>query len=395
MICCDFCDNWYHCTCVGIDPDDADSMEQYICDNCQIINEEFINNEEDSDSEEDFELYPTRSSKKSTRASSKKKTPGEEHCSSKDIEIIRLEDRILALEQDLLFEDTSPSIHTIPEDKVAEQIDIDTNQNMELGLLPYPSFSKLRKILKENKLLDKSVSMEHVQKLLSKKSEPVPEECIFEHNSYVLQVEKYFHDSYPPIHSVPINADIRTFDFHSLIETQKHLTGQYFDCLVMDPPWQLSSANPTRGVAIAYQQLEDSLIQDIPVNALVPNGFLFLWVINAKYRQAFDMIKHWGFEYVDEISWVKKTRSGRLAKSHGFYLQHSKETCLVAKRGKVNSVVLNQCTDVIWAERTGQSQKPIDIYEIIEKMIPGGYFMEIFGRRNNLRNYWVTVGNEL
>ena len=124
MICCDFCDNWYHCTCVGIDPNDADSMEQYICDNCQIINEEFINNEEDSDSEEDFELYPTRSSKKSTRASSKKKTPGEEHCSSKDIEIIRLEDRILALEQDLLFEDTSPSIHTIPEDKVAEQIDI-------------------------------------------------------------------------------------------------------------------------------------------------------------------------------------------------------------------------------------------------------------------------------
>ncbi len=55
MICCDFCDNWYHCTwyfptfvllrsfnSVGIDPDDADSMEQYICDNCQIINEEFI-----------------------------------------------------------------------------------------------------------------------------------------------------------------------------------------------------------------------------------------------------------------------------------------------------------------------------------------------------------------
>ena len=90
--------------------------------------------------------------------------------------------------------------------------------------------------------------------------------------------------------------------------------------------------------------------------------------------------------YVDEISWVKKTRSGRLAKSHGFYLQHSKETCLVAKRvfcspllcmeqGKVKSVVLNQCTDVIWAERTGQSQKPIDIYEIIEKMIPGGILL--------------------
>lgn len=36
---------------------------------------------------------------------------------------------------------------------------------------------------------------------------------------------------------------------------------------------------------------------------------------------------------VDEVVWVKLTVNRRLAKSHGFYLQHAKEVCLVAKKG--------------------------------------------------------------
>ena len=36
---------------------------------------------------------------------------------------------------------------------------------------------------------------------------------------------------------------------------------------------------------------------------------------------------------VDEIVWVKMTVNRRLAKSHGYYLQHAKEVCLVGKKG--------------------------------------------------------------
>jgi len=32
---------------------------------------------------------------------------------------------------------------------------------------------------------------------------------------------------------------------------------------------------------------------------------------------------------------------------------------------------------------------------MIEKMCPNGNYLEIFGRRNNLRDNWVTIGNEL
>jgi mRNA (2'-O-methyladenosine-N6-)-methyltransferase len=42
-----------------------------------------------------------------------------------------------------------------------------------------------------------------------------------------------------------------------------------FDVITMDPPWQLSSANPTRGVAIAYDTLSDIEILDrIPFDKL-------------------------------------------------------------------------------------------------------------------------------
>jgi len=51
--------------------------------------------------------------------------------------------------------------------------------------------------------------------------------------------------------------------------------------------------------------------------------------------------------------------------------------------------------DVIFSERRGQSQKPNEIYSLIESLVPQGYYLEIFGRRNNLRNKWVTIGNEL
>lgn len=50
---------------------------------------------------------------------------------------------------------------------------------------------------------------------------------------------------------------------------------------------------------------------------------------------------------------------------------------------------------IIASERRGQSQKPDEIYEIIEQMIPNGRYLEIFARKNNLRNYWVSIGNEV
>ncbi len=66
----------------------------------------------------------------------------------------------------------------------------------------------------------------------------------------------------------------------------------------MDPPWQLATANPTRGVALGYSQLCDQDIANLPIPQLQrQGGFLFVWVINAKYKWTLDQFERWGYRY--------------------------------------------------------------------------------------------------
>jgi mRNA (2'-O-methyladenosine-N6-)-methyltransferase len=105
-------------------------------------------------------------------------------------------------------------------------------------------------------------------------------------------------------------------------------------------------------------------------------GLLIIWAINAKYAFTVNLMeKVWGYNVVDSITWVKKTVNGKIAKGHGFYLQHAKETCLVGVKGDTSKFKKGVCKDVIFSDRRGQSQKPTEIYEYIEKLVPNGYYL--------------------
>jgi len=175
-----------------------------------------------------------------------------------------------------------------------------------------------------------------------------------------------------PNDCIAINADVLSFDFIKFAKKQKKLTGQLFDVVLMDPPWQLSSSNPTRGVAIAYDTLSDVQIQKMPINVLQENGFIFIWTINAKYSLCFSLMELWGYKFCDEVCWIKQSVSGKIAKGHGFYLQHSKETCLVGVKGNPWRYEEGILEDCIFSRRRGQSQKPEEIYNLIEGLAPNG-----------------------
>eukprot|EP01083_Nonionella_stella_P056525 148793_1 len=168
---------------------------------------------------------------------------------------------------------------------------------------------------------------------------------------------------HPPPFSIPICADAREFDFARLAEGQLARVGRKFDVVMMDPPWQIATANPTRGVAIGYEQMPDITITDLEFGCLQDNGFMFLWVVNSKFQLALNLFDKWGYTYVDDITWVKSTVNRRLAKGHGFYLQHAKETCIIGKKGDFPpSSRGGVVDDVIFSVRRGQSQKPAEIY---------------------------------
>ena len=89
--------------------------------------------------------------------------------------------------------------------------------------------------------------------------------------------------------------------------------------------------------------------------------------------------------------WVKMTVNRRLAKSHGYYLQHAKEVCLVARKGG-NPPGTRHSTgsDIIYSERRGQSQKPEEIYQLIESLVPGGE-SSILGHLMWFLSLWLTA----
>ena len=152
-----------------------------------------------------------------------------------------------------------------------------------------------------------------------------------------------------PPQCIPVHANVVTYDWSKLYDHTD------FDVIMMDPPWQLATANPTRGVSLGYSQLTDLSIADLPIPKLQKDGFLFVWVINAKYQWMLEQFKKWGYDFVDEVVWVKVTNSRRMAKSHGFYLQHAKEVCLVGRRGKDPPGMSDKAvgSDIIFAPRRG------------------------------------------
>jgi mRNA (2'-O-methyladenosine-N6-)-methyltransferase len=105
--------------------------------------------------------------------------------------------------------------------------------------------------------------------------------------------------SFVPGLAVPICADIREFDWGNLARQQRKHGGQLFDVIMMDPPWKLSTSQPSRGVAIQYSSLCDEVILGMPIHSLSDHGYIFIWAINAKYRFTLTLLEKWGYKLVD------------------------------------------------------------------------------------------------
>lgn len=111
-------------------------------------------------------------------------------------------------------------------------------------------------------------------------------------------------------------------------------------------------------------------------------------------------------------------RTGRT----GHWLNHTKEHMLVGvktvhdEEGNLKFpswVNRGTDTDVVVSEVRETSRKPDEVYELIERMCPGGRKIEIFGRKHNTRpgyvtnsqpriptevderDRWLTLGNQL
>ena len=142
--------------------------------------------------------------------------------------------------------------------------------------------------------------------------------------------------------------------------------------------------------------MKDCDLLRLPLGQLINAGFLFMWVINSKMILALDWVRQQGFKVVEWLVWIKRNpKTNCISQTTGNILRHGKELCLLCRKGIPDSTRYQSSVDVLESPISLQSEKPRALYQLIERLVPNGRYLELFGRLQNVRTGWTTVGNEL
>jgi N6-adenosine-specific RNA methylase IME4 len=164
--------------------------------------------------------------------------------------------------------------------------------------------------------------------------------------------------------------------------------GAKFSTVYADPPWPYSNTAARGAAENHYPTLTLDAIRSEPVKQLVAEeAHLHLWTTNAFLRDAFDVIRAWGFKYKSCLIWVKPQLG------MGNYWRVSHEYLLLGVRG---NLPFQDRTSRSWhlARRTVHSRKPFCFRELIERVSPGPY-LELYGREEQPNSDWTVYGNQV
>ncbi|KAJ6232296.1 n6-adenosine-methyltransferase catalytic subunit [Anaeramoeba flamelloides] len=104
----------------------------------------------------------------------------------------------------------------------------------------------------------------------------------------------------------------------------------------------------------------------------------------------------WGYKHVRTLDWLKLTKNGIIFKCMGKPENRSNERCLVGIKGDVDfETDFNFAIEkVIQEQMREKSQKPDFLYRIVDQAFPDNIKMELFARKCNLRNFYISIGIE-
>ena len=142
----------------------------------------------------------------------------------------------------------------------------------------------------------------------------------------------------------------------------------------------------------------DTELQGLGLSRLQSDGFIFIWTPKEKHASCLTLLHTWGYSFVDQITWVTVQESQDHVKHPDTH-----EICVIGRKGNEppNTTPLNG-SEIIFSNpakskggknnsKTTQHKKPIELFEMVEKLIPGGFYLELFGSKDTFRDYWVTV----
>jgi N6-adenosine-specific RNA methylase IME4 len=170
-----------------------------------------------------------------------------------------------------------------------------------------------------------------------------------------------------------------------------------------DPPWEWearSKKGEGRSASQHYNtmKLDEIIAMGPEVEAVVADDCaLFMWAINSMLPEALEVIKAWGFEYINlGFTWLKLDKHGKdlsdLKLGMGFWSRQQTEPCLFATRGHPRRLdkISHEESVRYWASRVQEviiapvrehSRKPDEAYDRIEKLVAGPR-TEFFARQS-------------
>jgi N6-adenosine-specific RNA methylase IME4 len=127
----------------------------------------------------------------------------------------------------------------------------------------------------------------------------------------------------------------------------------------------------------------------LPVQEVTTDDcILFLWVTPPLVAHAVRVVDAWGFRFRTSMVWVKD----KLGMGHWVRQRH--ELLFIAIRGNMLTPPEAARPDsVIEAPRRAHSEKPHEVYELIERMYPELPKLELFARTP--RPGWSAWGNQV
>ena len=181
-----------------------------------------------------------------------------------------------------------------------------------------------------------------------------------------------------------------------------------FSTIIADPPWDYSnkisgggtsgfgpvhhSRGGTRGAANHYKTLSLSDLMSLPVNDVAaPEAHLYLWTTGTFMVEAHELAQAWGFAPKGVIPWIKVKRDASryiegaggdlhaaLSMGMGRYIRWCSEFVVFCVRGKLPTL-RRDVVGALFAERGAHSEKPSELYDLIERLSPGPR-LELFAR---------------
>lgn len=157
-----------------------------------------------------------------------------------------------------------------------------------------------------------------------------------------------------------------------------------YETILSDPPWSYrdKAVDGERGAGFKYPVLSLDDIKGLPMRSIAAtNCALFMWATAPMMPEAFEVLKAWGFDFrTIAFTWVKQTKTGKLAMGMGNWTRANAEYCLLATRGKPKRVSAS-VRSVIISERREHSRKPDEVYTRIEQLMGDTSRLEMFARQ--------------